>query len=175
MSTERDDLITMLDGQREMFRIAVTGVSDEQARSRSTVSELTLGGLLHHLGATERHWLKVIADKDENAEFDTTGAATAYVMTAEQTLADQLAKWEAAAAATNQVIHTHPNLDELVPLPTAPWQPEREWWTVRQVLLHIYREVAHHSGHADIIREAIDGQNTTYTRAGIDPEQAFPQ
>jgi len=52
-------------------------------------------------------------------------------------------------------------MDALVPLPTAPRAPERQWWTVRHVLLHILRETAHHSGHADIIRESLDGGNTT--------------
>ncbi|MFE3029860.1 mycothiol transferase, partial [Nocardia tengchongensis] len=52
-----------------------------------------------------------------------------------------------------------------VPTPTAPWAPERVWLSVRYILLHILREIAHHSGHADIIREALDGANTTYQRA----------
>lgn len=172
MSTEREDLITMLDGQREMFRITLRGVTEKQARRRSTVSELTLGGLLNHIARTEEHWLRIIEEADESAEFDMTNAATAYSIADDDTVEGLLTRWETAASAVDTLIRVRENLDDVIPLPTAPWQPEREWWTVRQVLLHILREVAHHSGHADIIRESIDGQNSTFTRAGIDPEQA---
>ena len=52
------------------------------------------------------------------------------------------------------------SLDELIPQPTAPWQPEREWLSIRAMIIHLIRETAHHCGHADIIREALDGQTT---------------
>lgn len=51
-------------------------------------------------------------------------------------------------------------LDDPIPQPTAPWAPERVVWSARRVLLHVLREVAHHCGHADIVREALDGQTT---------------
>lgn len=172
MSTEREDLITMLDGQRDLFRITVRGITEEQARTRSTVSELTLGGLLHHVSNCEKHWLEAILQADPNAEFDMSNAATEYVMTDEQTVEGLLAEWDAVVARVNTLIRERESLDDSIPLPIAPWKPEREWWTVRQIILHILREVAHHSGHADIIRESLDGQNSTFTRAGIDPEQA---
>jgi uncharacterized damage-inducible protein DinB len=172
ISTEREDLITMLAGQRELFRIAVRGIDEEQARRRTTVSDLTLGGLLHHVAHTEQHWREVIENADENAVFDMSEAATEYVITDEQTVPGLLAEWERVEQATTELIRARPSLDDRIPLPTAPWQPEREWWTVRQIILHVLREIAHHSGHADIIRESLDGQNTTFTRAGIDPEQA---
>lgn len=58
------------------------------------------------------------------------------------------------------------SLDDLIPQPTAPWQPEREWWSVRKMALHLLRETAHHCGHADIIREALDGQSTMSAISG---------
>ena len=53
-----------------------------------------------------------------------------------------------------------PDLDASHPLPPAPWNPPGERWTVRRTLLHIATETAQHAGHADIIRESLDGSKT---------------
>ncbi|WP_107653790.1 DinB family protein [Nocardia suismassiliense] len=161
---EREELISILADQRELFRITVRGIDDEQARKRTTASELTLGGLLHHLISCERHWTTVLTERDENAQLDVSRMAGEYLMAEGETVAGLLAEWDEVAAATAELIRTVDSLDTSVPTPTAPWSPEREWWTVRYTLLHIFREIAHHSGHADIIREELDGANTTYSR-----------
>lgn len=161
----REDLIDLLAEQREIFRITLRGLDDDQARQRSTVSELTLGGLLHHVINTERHWTQVIVDRDENAEFDVSGMDTEYRMGPDETLEALLAEWDTVIARTTELIRGLDSLDESIPIPTAPWSPERMWWTARFILLHILREISHHSGHADIIRESLDGANTTYQRA----------
>ncbi|MGY1865283.1 MULTISPECIES: mycothiol transferase [Nocardia] len=167
MSTEqeREDLIAMLADQRALFRITLRGVDDEQARRRTTVSELTLGGLLHHLVNCERHWTSVIVQRDENAELDVSKFGGEYVMAAEETVAGLLDTWDEVAAATAELIRSVDSLDSSIPTPTAPWTPERIWQSVRYTVLHILREIAHHSGHADIIREALDGANSTAQRA----------
>ncbi|WP_159850750.1 mycothiol transferase [Nocardia sp. CY41] len=162
---EREDLIAMLADQRELFRITLRGIDDEQARRRTTVSELTLGGLLHHLVSCERHWTTVIVRRDENAELDVSKFGGEYVMAAEETVAGLLADWDEVAAATAELIRTVDDLDVSIPTPTSPWVPERIWQSVRYTVLHILREIAHHSGHADIIREALDGANSTQQRA----------
>ncbi|NED59838.1 DUF664 domain-containing protein, partial [Streptomyces sp. SID10244] len=77
-----------------------------------------------------------------------------------ETLAGWLDEYDRAAAELDEYVAEVGGLDELIPQPTAPWQPEREWWTIRKMMLHKLRETAHHSGHADIIREALDGQST---------------
>ncbi len=155
----------MLADQRALFRITLRGVDDEQARRRTTVSELTLGGLLHHLVNCERHWTSVIVQRDENAELDVSKFGGEYVMAAEETVAGLLATWDEVAAATAELIRSVDSLDSSIPTPTAPWTPERIWQSVRYTVLHILREIAHHSGHADIIREALDGANSTAQRA----------
>ncbi|WP_227998106.1 mycothiol transferase [Nocardia australiensis] len=162
---EREDLIAVLDQQRELFLIAVRGINDEQARQRTTVSELTLGGLLHHLVSCERHWVSVIKERDETAEQDISAFEGEYTMGPDETVAGLLAAWEETAADTANLIRTEESLDTSIPTPTTPWTPERVWWSVRFTLLHILREISHHSGHADILREALDGANTTYQRA----------
>jgi uncharacterized damage-inducible protein DinB len=162
---EREDLVAVLASQRELFRITLRGIDDEQARQRTTASELTLGGLLHHLISCERHWTTVIQERDETAELDVSKFEGEYAMGADETVVGLLAEWDEVAAATANLIRTEKSLDTSIPTPTAPWTPERAWWSVRFTVLHILREIAHHSGHADIIREALDGANSTYQRA----------
>ncbi|MGW4846316.1 mycothiol transferase [Nocardia brasiliensis] len=154
----------MLADQRDLFRITLRRIDDDQARKRTTVSELTLGGLLHHLISCERHWVTVLIERDENAAIDPARFEGEYLMAEGETVAGLLAEWDEVAAATAELIRTVDSLDTSVPTPTAPWTPERVWWTVRFTLLHILREIAHHSGHADIIREELDGANSTYSR-----------
>ncbi|WP_433627071.1 DinB family protein [Nocardia sp. CA-120079] len=162
---EREDLILALDSQRELFRITLRGLDEQQARQRTTVSELTLGGLLHHVVNCERHWTKVIVERDETAKQELAEFEGEYSMAPDDTVAGLLATWDEVAEATAKLIRTEPDLSTSIPTPTTPWTPDRVWWTVRFTLLHVLREITHHSGHADIIREALDGANTTYQRA----------
>ncbi|MBF6138069.1 DUF664 domain-containing protein [Nocardia otitidiscaviarum] len=161
---EREDLIANLAEQRRLFGITLRGIDDDQARQRTTVSELTLGGLLHHLVDTERHWVTVAVERDENAEFDLSDMDSRYRLGPDETVAGLLAEWDVVAQRTEKLIREVDSFDTPIPIPTAPWAPEREYWPVRNILFNIFREIAQHSGHADIIREALDGANTTYQR-----------
>ncbi|GGL33612.1 mycothiol transferase [Nocardia jinanensis] len=165
-SREREDLVRLLDEQREMFRITLRGIDDEQARQRTTASELTLGGLLHHLIRCERAWTKVLVERDENAEQKLEDYEGEYIIGADETVAGLLAEWDRVAAHTGELVRSVDDLDASIPTPTNPWVPGRVWWSARFLILHILREIAHHSGHADIIREQLDGANTTAQRAG---------
>ncbi|MFI9150573.1 DinB family protein [Streptomyces sp. NPDC053367] len=77
----------------------------------------------------------------------------------DETLADVLTAYAEASERTDAVITGVPDLGQAVPVPPgAPWVPaEVEEWSVRWVLLHLIEETARHGGHADIIRESIDG------------------
>lgn len=159
---ERQDLLAMVADQRTNFRYAVAGLTDEQARTRSTVSELTLGGIVKHLADVQRSWLSVIdgtaATKVDWADLDPNGNR----MTDDETLAGHLDAFRAAAEAFDRAVHEEPDLDREITLPQYPWSPpEPLVRTVRHILLHVFREIAHHSGHADIVREALDGASTT--------------
>ncbi|AZG47267.1 DinB family protein [Gordonia insulae] len=160
VSGEKEDLLTLLADQRAMFRVTLKGITEEQARQRTTVSELTLGGLVKHLAQGEKATLEELVERDENAEFDISGVADAYNLRDDETLADWITEYDQTAAALDEYVANVDSLDELIPQMTAPWQPEREWWTIRKMMLHKLRETAHHAGHADIIREALDGQTT---------------
>jgi uncharacterized damage-inducible protein DinB len=169
---ERADILAMLAEQREMLLITVRGLDDEGARARSTASDLTLGGLIKHVSATEKTWIETIRKLDDTTTFDMEAAMEQYYMREDETLADLLERYETVMKDTEEFVTGLDDLDLQVPLPTAPWAPEREWWSARKVLLHIIRETAHHSGHADIIRESLDGANTTRQR-GADAGMEF--
>ncbi|MBO0816970.1 MAG: DinB family protein [Actinobacteria bacterium] len=161
---ERADLLKALAGQRYFLRYTVRELTDEQAARRTTASELCLGGLIKHVTLTERQWIRFIQagpsamggrDDASMAEW-----AAAFRMLPGETLAGLLADYEQAASSTTEVVETLPDLDASQPLPPAPWFEPGARWTARQVLLHVLAETAQHAGHADIIRESLDGAKT---------------
>ncbi|KAA0022571.1 DinB family protein [Antrihabitans cavernicola] len=157
---EKLDLLTVLADQRNLLRLTVLRVTDEQARQRTTVSELTLGGLIKHVAQAERASISRIVERDENAVVDMNAIADAYTMGEQDTMADLLVEYQKVAAETEKAVAELGSLDDSIPLPTAPWAPKREWCSARRLVLHVIRETAHHCGHADIIRESLDGATT---------------
>jgi len=73
-----------------------------------------------------------------------------------ETLAGLLAEYAEVARRTDELVASLPDLDASHPLPKAPWHEDTSW-SARRVLIHIIAETAQHAGHADIIREALDG------------------
>jgi hypothetical protein len=164
ISGERADLLASLAKARHFLRFTARDITDEQARQRTTVSELTLGGLIKHVTAVERNWQRFIAEgpsvaPDFNAmtEEDYAEWANGFKLLPDETLAGALADYEEAAKRTDELVATFPDLGASHELPPAPWQPPGEYWSARRTLLHIASETAQHAGHADIIREALDG------------------
>ena len=80
-------------------------------------------------------------------------------MVADETLASLLAAYDEVAAATDELVATV-DLDARHPLPEAPWFEAGASWSARRAFVHIVAETAQHAGHADIIRETIDGQKS---------------
>ena len=164
LTGERADLLAMLAQARHFLRFTTRDLDDEQARQRTTVSELTLGGLVKHVTAVERNWASFIVhgpsaapDFTAMTEADYQGWAEGFRLLPGETLAGVLAGYEDAAKHTDELVATLPDLDADHPLPPAPWNPPGVRWTARHTLLHIATETAQHSGHADIIRESLDG------------------
>jgi uncharacterized damage-inducible protein DinB len=164
---ERDDILDFLGKHRYFLRHTAEGLSDEQANTRSTVSALTIGGLIKHVTAVEQNWADFAqagGGKEVPGEIEFTPEVIAqwenqFRLTEGETLAGVLAEYEKVAAATDDLVRTL-DLDASYELPAAPWQPPGVFWTIRRVFLHITAETAQHAGHADIIRETIDGQKT---------------
>lgn len=170
MSDERTELLAFLAELRGNMLITVRGIDDEQARRRTTVSELTLGGILNHVMTGERCWTGVLTGRPGIG--DTMMDTDQYRMRDGQPIADLIAEYRAVWRDTDRAVAALPDLDGTVPLPEFPWWPEPQRWSARRILLRIIHETAQHSGHADIIREALDGASTTArwaADAGYDP------
>ena len=156
VQNERDGLLAFLEHQREALRHATYGLREDQARLRPTPSALSLGGLVKHLVRGERDWSDHIAGvPPRDGSFDDYMAS--FVLSEDETLAGVLEQYEEAGTHTDAVIQNVDDLGRHVPLPQAPWFPDSERCTVRWILLHLVEETARHVGHADIIREALDG------------------
>lgn len=158
---ERADLLASLAKQRHFMRYPTRGVTDEQAARRTTVSELCLGGLIKHVALTERQWVRFISEGPSAMSFDPTTIADtwadAFRMAGGETLGGLLEHYDQVANQTDELVRTLPDLNAAQPLPEAPWFQPGASWSARRVLLHIIAETAQHAGHADIIREALDG------------------
>jgi uncharacterized damage-inducible protein DinB len=160
---ERADLAQALAKQRHFLRYTVRDLTDEQAAQRTTASELSLGGLIKHVTAVEQQWATFILEGPAAtaADWEDEDAVARYLdgfrMVAGETLAGLLAAYEATARRTDDLLSTLPDLDRSHPLPEAPWFEPGAQWSARRVLLHVIAETAQHAGHADIIRESLDG------------------
>jgi uncharacterized damage-inducible protein DinB len=159
---ERTDLLQTLDQHRFFLRNTLRELSDAQIRQRTTVSTLTLGSLIKHVTAAERQWAGFIADGPSalgnfESEADLAAHAAQFQLTEADTVAALLDRYAEVAAATDELVRTLPDLDAEQPLPRAPWFQPGASWSARRALLHIIAETAQHAGHADIIRESLDG------------------
>ena len=170
---ERADFLESLRRHRDFLRFTVKDLDDDQARQRTTVSELTLGGLIKHVAETERGWTDFIVNGPaerpsidwENVDWQNPpehvkAFMDSHRMTEDETLEDLLAQYDSVAQTTDALVESLPDLDAAHPLPEAPWFEPGATWSARRTLLHIIAETSQHAGHADIIREALDGQKT---------------
>ena len=160
---ERAELLDTLAKHRGFMTQTVRGITDEQAAQRTTVSALCLGGLIKHVARMEERWVGFIQNGPDAMAMtpDSYEAhAASFRMEPGETLASIVAGYEEVSRRTDELLTTLPSLDASQPLPEAPWFPPDTTWSARRVLLHILAETAQHAGHADIIREALDGAKT---------------
>ncbi|HET6153361.1 MAG TPA: DinB family protein [Marmoricola sp.] len=157
---ETEALAGYLAQQQDAFRTVVFGLTDSQAGRASTVSALTLGGLVKHVTAVQEYWLSLAlaapgtpapaagADEDhlDGFRYDEQDGLTPLLAAFDDVS-------ERVTAAIGAV-----DLDAAVPVPDAPWNPKDvEAWSVRWVWFHLFEELTRHAGHADILREGVDG------------------
>lgn len=159
VGSEREGLLAFLEQQRQAVLNATYGLREDQARLTPTPSGLSLGGLVKHLTYGEGGWIDRIQQNGTGLEDDRPEAMREHMASFSlgkgETLAGALERYRDTARRTDVVIGDVDDLGREVPLPTAAWFPRG--CTVRWVLLHLIEETARHAGHADIIREALDG------------------
>jgi Protein of unknown function (DUF664) len=163
-SLERDDLLQTLGAHRKFILRTVHGIDETQARLTPTASQLCLGGIIKHVALAEEGWAQFMqhgpATDGPPDEAAYEAHAAGFRMTKEETLPTLIARYEDVARRTDELVTTLPSLDASHPLPAAPWFAAGARWSARRALLHIVAETAQHAGHADIIRESIDGAKT---------------
>jgi uncharacterized damage-inducible protein DinB len=153
-ATERAGLSEFLDYQRGALIDKLQGLSDEEARMTATVSSLSLLSLVKHSAIWERRWFQVIVAgrrfAGEWPDVQSEEVDPTFRLTEEDTVETVVADYREQIAASREILGS---LDLDTP---CAW-PEMADQNLRWVALHMIEETARHAGHADIIRETIDG------------------
>jgi hypothetical protein len=182
LDAERTDLLATLAIARSALTKSVRGLTDEQAGERPTISALCLGGLIKHVAAMEEEWLRFMVEGPSSQRFDLpegvtwadfmAGTAREYPqwaidhengfrMLPGETLASVLERFEQVAAKSAEIVAAVPDLSATHPLPDVPWNESGATLSLRGMLMHLIAELSQHAGHADILRETLDGQKQT--------------
>lgn len=154
---ERGALLAFLAEQRDDLRRTVLGLTHEQATSRPSASELSLAGLIKHVAEVEQGWVARARGEQPAVARDESNWDECFRLVGDETVEEQLAYYEKVAAETESFIRSVPGLDDTFALPDQPWFPPEGRVSMRWLCLHLIRETARHAGHADIIRESLDG------------------
>ena len=167
LTDEKALLLAYIAQQREGLRNAAFGLTEAQARLTPTAGSLSIGGLIKHVAATERGWIDMALQRPAAA--NTSEYLDGFRLGDDESLAGALATYAEVAAETEAAI-AGVDLDQPVPVPKGvPWFPQDvDAWSVRWVLLHVIEETARHAGHADIVRESIDGATMYELMAGAE-------
>jgi len=163
-ASESETLVAFLDFHRDTLRLKTEGLNAAQLDQRLAPSTMTLGGMLKHLALVEDWWLnQVYADNAEPepwASVDWKADPDWDWHSAAQDTPEQLrALYDAAIAASDRILHdalAHPGALEQLSRRTFRQDPSRRH-NLRWILVHLIEEYARHNGHADLIRESIDG------------------
>jgi hypothetical protein len=166
--TESEQLLVFLAQQRRVLSHAAYGLTDEQARLTPSVSALSVGGIVKHVAGVEKFWADVVLGRQEPFGTD-TNYEDGFRLGLEETLAGAFEHYAAVGRETERIVGSLP-IDHVVAVPRdVPWFPaDTEYWTVRWVLLHLLEETARHAGHADIVRESVDGATWFALMAGAE-------
>lgn len=175
VNNERDALVAYLIQQQDAFRAVIHGLTDEEAgRQAPTPSTLTVGALVKHATFVQSGWTNQVAaapgfpvdersDEEKYAERERM-----FTWLPEDTVSSALAAFDEVSARVLDTVRTT-DLDVPVPVPPAPWNPsDIDAWSARWVWFHLIEELARHAGHADIVRESIDGATTYELVAAVE-------
>lgn len=155
---EKETLTAFLDYYRELLVDKASGLTDEQLHTRLEPSSLTLGGIINHMAVVEDDWFVgdflgqplpepwASAPWDEDRDWELTSAH-------EVPTEELFDRYRRAIARSREIVAGVDDLGTLAKrLP-----PDGEAWSMRWILVHMIEETARHCGHADFIRESLDG------------------
>jgi uncharacterized damage-inducible protein DinB len=156
--SERDTLIAFLDYHRELLIDKASGLTDEQLHTAVAPSSLTLGGLINHMALVEDDWFTsdiggesmpepwASAPWDDDRDWDFSSASNVPTQALFQRYRDAIVRSNAVLAGIEDLGQLSIKTDR-----------KGEPWSVRFILTHMIEETARHCGHADFIRESLDG------------------
>ncbi len=179
--SEIDNIVGYLQQQLDALRYAAHGLTDEEARLTPCASALSIGGLLKHATYVCNGWARreAVARGEATGGFDEQAFAEyfgSFALTADETLAGVLAAYDKASWSYLAAI-ARVDPDSILTEPPAPWdgrhQPTET--TARFAMLHGIEELARHAGHADLVREQLDGADSGALKAAAEglPANAF--
>ncbi|MFC8286962.1 DinB family protein [Streptomyces cyaneofuscatus] len=152
--SERETLRAFLDYHRATLAMKCEGLTDEQLREKSMEpSALSLLGLVRHMTEVERAWFRrTFEDRDAPMVWsEKTDFQAAYDASA-STRAEAFTAWEAEVEISRRIEREAGSLD------LAGYQPRwGEEVSLRMVMVHVLLEYGRHNGHADLLREGVDG------------------
>lgn len=150
-------LTAFLDYYRDLLLRKASGITDEQLHTRLEPSTLTLGAIINHMAVVEHWWFHecfagadplepwASAPWDDDSDWE--------INTAHEVPTTELfARYTSAVVRSREVLAGVDSLDAL-----SAKDRNGEKWSMRWILVHMIEEIARHAGHADFIREAIDG------------------
>lgn len=158
-SDEHSLLVGWLDFHRDTLALKCSGIDDQQARlTPAEPSRMTLLGLVRHLTVMERTWVHRTLRGIEPPAEDATGDPTGFTPSPEQDIEEALATWRAAVELSRELTAERSPLDEPVRLlPAHAAMVGSPTVSARWALVHLIEEYARHNGHADLLRERVDG------------------
>ena len=174
VADEREGLLAYLAQQRYVLRLTAYGLTEAQVRAAPLAGELSVGGLVKHVAAVETNWIDMVLQREREQSVD--DYMDNFRLAPDETMAGVLDHYDDVARDTEAAIAGIADLGQAVPVPRdVPWFPDDvEAWSVRWVLLHLITETARHAGHADIVREAVDGATAYPLMAAAEGWPATP-
>lgn len=152
--SERDMLRAFLDYHRATLAMKCEGLTDEELRQQSMPpSTLSLLGLVRHMAEVERAWFRrVFEDNDAPMVWSDTIDFQAAYDASTSTRAEAFSAWDAEVENSRRIEREAESLDR------AGYQPRwNEKVSLRMVMMHVLLEYGRHNGHADFVREGVDG------------------
>ncbi|MEU8589283.1 DinB family protein [Streptomyces sp. NPDC048664] len=152
--SERDTLRAFLDYHRATLAMKCAGLGDEELRRRSMPpSTLSLLGLVRHMAEVERTWFRrVFEDNDAPLVWSDTIDFQAAYDASESTRKEAFSAWESEVENSRRIEREAESLDRIGYQPR--WDEEV---SLRMVMTHVLLEYGRHNGHADLLREGVDG------------------
>ena len=153
LGDETETLAGFLDYHRATLLWKLEGLDDEQLRRAMVPSGTSLLGLVKHLGYVERSWFRAVwAGQEVTFPWTKEDPDADWRIEPTETTEDVLALYKGECDRSREIVAAASSLDQAVHHPRWNEDVSRRW-----ILVHMIEETARHVGHADILREQLDG------------------